>query len=82
MEVKIDPAVISTLGVLVSAIGALALYIKSLHKHHTIAQKENLVTMTKAMIENSAATQSNTEVMKEMKTLLHQINIQQIKDGN
>lgn len=82
MEIKIDAAVIAMLSVLVSTVGALALYIKSLHRHHTVAQKENLVSMTEAMVKNSVATQNNSDIMKEVKTLLHSMNDRQLQNGN
>lgn len=65
----------SALGLLVSAIGALATYIVGLHKSSNRQAKENLETMTRALIGNSTALERHNETVKETNGLIHSLNV-------
>ncbi len=64
---------------LVSAVVAMAIYIKHLHKSGTKDGKDNLIMMVNAMNGNAEATKSITKVMDEMKSLIHTVNERLIK---
>lgn len=63
IDIKLVGAVMTPL---VTGLVALAIYIKNLHHTHAKEQKENLVTMTTAIVTNSKVIENNTEMVKKV----------------
>lgn len=74
MEASQETYLITAITTLAAVTVTLALYIKHLHSKYTKDQNENLLKMTEAMLGNKAAIESNTDINKEVKELMHTVN--------
>lgn len=63
IDIKLAAVVI---GPLLTGVITLAIYIKNIHVTHAKEQKENLVTMTTAIVTNSEVIKNNTAMVEKL----------------
>lgn len=74
MEAHQEVYLLTAISTLAAVTVTLALYIKHLHGKYVKDQNENLLKMTEAMLSNKAAIESQTDINREVKELMHTVN--------
>lgn len=66
--------IVSAVGLLVTAMGAMATYIVGLHKSSKREMKEIMDKVTDALIGNSSTIERHNDTVKETNELIHSLN--------